>query len=108
MGDRMVIAAKIEDALTAQGITQKEFAMRMGKTQSEVSDWLSGKRNFTLDTLSDIGVELHVHLLDLSQNGYTNINKRGIEAVLSVGKRKSTAAYNTFTITDCLFTNKRN
>lgn len=60
--DRMLIAARIADALNAKGITQKKFAKMIGKSESEISEWLSGNRNFTIDTLSDIknclGIEL--------------------------------------------------
>ena len=30
----------------------------MGRTESEISDWLLGDRNFTIDTLFDIGQTL--------------------------------------------------
>ncbi|MBR1468552.1 MAG: helix-turn-helix transcriptional regulator [Prevotella sp.] len=39
-------------------MTQKEFARRMGKTESEVSVWLSGQHNFTLRTLARISAVL--------------------------------------------------
>ena len=35
----------------------------MGRTESEISDWLSGNRNFTIDTLFDIGQALSVTFL---------------------------------------------
>lgn len=52
--DRMLLASKITDALKKKSITQKRFAQMLGKRESEVSEWLSGNRNFTIDTLSDI------------------------------------------------------
>ena len=61
--DRMLIAVKIADALEAKKLSQKAFAKLMGKTESEISEWLSGNRNFTVDTLSDIGDCLGIHLL---------------------------------------------
>lgn len=62
--DRMVIACKIADALGERNISQKAFAAMMGKSESEISDWLSGTRNFTLDTLSDIEHCLGIGLID--------------------------------------------
>ena len=35
-------------------MTQKEFAKEVGKTEPEVSRWLSGTHNFTLRTLAKI------------------------------------------------------
>jgi ribosome-binding protein aMBF1 (putative translation factor) len=61
--DRMVLAAHIADALTAKGWSQKQLARKMGKRPSEVSKWLSGTHNFTIDTLSDLSQMLAVKLL---------------------------------------------
>lgn len=61
--DRMLIAVKIADALEARKLSQKAFAELMGKSESEISEWLSGNRNFTVDTLSDISDCLGIHLL---------------------------------------------
>lgn len=49
--NRMTVAAKIADAMKAKNLNQKQFAQLMGRTESEISDWLSGDRNFTIDTL---------------------------------------------------------
>ena len=60
----MLLAAKIADAMKAKGLTQKQMAEQMGKTESEISEWLSGSRNFTVDTLTDIEIFLEIRLLD--------------------------------------------
>ena len=61
--NRMLVAAKIADAMKAKNLNQKQFAKLMGRTESEISDWLSGNRNFTIDTLFDIGQALSVTFL---------------------------------------------
>lgn len=48
------IADRIEALLKKQGLKQKELAARMGKRESEVSRWLTGRHNFTTNTLADI------------------------------------------------------
>lgn len=48
------IADKIDARLKKVGMTQKEFAKKVGKTEPEVSRWLSGTHNFTLRTLAKI------------------------------------------------------
>ncbi len=61
--NRMIVAAKIADAMKAKNLNQKQFAKLMGRTESEIFDWLSGDRNFTIDTLFDIGQALGVSFL---------------------------------------------
>lgn len=48
------IADKIATRLKELGISQKDFALMVGKTQAEVSRWLSGTHNFTIRTLAKI------------------------------------------------------
>ncbi len=62
--NRMMVAAKIGNALKDKGISQKEFAKKLRKSESEVSSWLSGDRNFTIDTLTEISLALDISLLD--------------------------------------------
>lgn len=62
---RMRLAMKIADGIKAAGMTQKQFAEKMGKHPSEISKWLSGTHNFTQDTLFDISKILRIRLLDI-------------------------------------------
>lgn len=71
--NKMLLAAKIADAMKAKGLTQKQMAERMGKTESEISEWLSGNRNFTVDTLTDIEAFLEIHLIDTVSFNVLNI-----------------------------------
>ena len=48
------IADKIDAILKQKGMTQKEFAHKMGKTEAEVSRWVGGTNNFTLRTIAKI------------------------------------------------------
>lgn len=50
----MGIAASIEDILEKKGMRQKELAEKMNKKESEISKWLSGSHNFTIDTIAKI------------------------------------------------------
>ena len=54
----VAIANRIYDILEAKGLSQKDFAKMMGKTETEVSRWLSGTHNLTLATLCKISVAL--------------------------------------------------
>ncbi len=57
------VSNKIHKLLTDKGMTQKELAKKMGKTEAEVSVWLSGQHNFTLRTLARISVVLGEDLI---------------------------------------------
>ena len=60
------ISDKIAEALEKQGLTQKMLARKMGKSETEVSRWLSGTHNFTLRTLSKISNVLNVNLIEIA------------------------------------------
>lgn len=49
------IANRIADMLKARRMTQREFAARMGKKESEISRWLTGAHGFNTSTLARIG-----------------------------------------------------
>ena len=64
VASRMRLAIKIADAIEHSGMSKKEFAIRLGKQPSEISKWLSGTHNFTMDTLIDISRVLKIQLVD--------------------------------------------
>lgn len=65
--NRMMLAAKIYDVMTAKGIGKKQLAEKIGCSPSVITKWLSGKHNFTVDTLTDIQRVLGVRLLALGE-----------------------------------------
>jgi ribosome-binding protein aMBF1 (putative translation factor) len=65
---KMRIASIIADALVAKGMAKKQFAQKVGRKPSEITNrpvarWLSGTHNFTLDTLTDIEQVLNIKLI---------------------------------------------
>ena len=56
------LARRIRDAREDAGMTQAELAARMGRTQTAVSYWESGKRQPGLDDLIDVSVALSKHV----------------------------------------------
>lgn len=89
--DRMLVANKIADALNAKGISQKKFAEMTGRSESEVSEWLSGDRNFTIDTLSDIQKYLGIDLLNTSSMRTSPVSKEASR--MKVAKRRTPVVY---------------
>lgn len=57
------IAEHIHYVLEERGMSQKDLAEVLGKKESEISKWLSGKHNFTLKSISKIESALGIDLL---------------------------------------------
>ena len=55
----------IAEKISEQGMSQKTFAKKIGKTEAEVSRWLSGTHNFTLRTISKISTVLGVNMIQV-------------------------------------------
>ncbi len=64
---RMLLSARIDDALKAKKWTQKQLADSMGKRPSEVTKWLSGNHNFTLKSIFQIEKNLGVTLITIAE-----------------------------------------
>ena len=98
--DRMLVAIKIADTLKAKGISQKKFAKITGRSESEVSEWLSGDRNFTIDTLSDIKKYLGLDLLNISIMRTSPVSKDASR--MKVAKKRTPVLYD---MSDILISN---
>jgi transcriptional regulator with XRE-family HTH domain len=68
----MRIAYKIGKFLDDNSMTQRDFAELMNKKDSEISRWLSGKHNFTLETIAKIETTLKIQLLEVPMEMATN------------------------------------
>ena len=96
----MLVAVKIADTLKAKGISQKKFAKITGRSESEVSEWLSGDRNFTIDTLSDIKKYLGLDLLNISIMRTSPVSKDASR--MKVAKKRTPVLYD---MSDILISN---
>jgi len=66
---KMLLAVKIADAMKTKNWNNKRLMKEMGKTnQSEITRWLSGTQNFTVETLIDLERVLDIKLLQLQDN----------------------------------------
>lgn len=66
------IASYIYNILRTYNISQKEFAQKIGKSESEISKWLSGNHNFTLKTIAKIESILNYDLIKIPFFEYIN------------------------------------
>ena len=48
------IVDRIHEILVEKGLKQKDLAMLLGKKEAEISKWMRGTHNFTIDTLVTI------------------------------------------------------
>ena len=62
----VAIDNRIYDILEAKGMSQKDFARLMGKTETEVSRWLSGTHNLTMATICKISVALNADVVKVA------------------------------------------
>ena len=58
------IAIKVLDALKAQGLTQKDFAERMGVSPQQINKITSGQENLTLETITNLELLLGIQIIN--------------------------------------------
>jgi transcriptional regulator with XRE-family HTH domain len=71
---RMLLAARIDDAIKAKGWKQKDLAKALKKSPSEISKWLSGTHNLTSDSIFDLERVLGIRIINL-ENKQDNVIK---------------------------------
>ena len=64
------IAERIVEVLKEKSMTQRDLAQKLGKRESEISKWLTGRHNFTISTLSHIGSALGSDIITVSRAKY--------------------------------------
>ncbi len=59
-------ADRIEQILQKRGMTHRDLANLLGKRESEISRWMSGKHNFTITTIADIEFALKESIIEFT------------------------------------------
>ena len=62
------IVDRIHEILLAKGLKQKDLALMLGKSEAEISRWMRGTHNFTIDTLITIEQALGSPILKVVGN----------------------------------------
>ncbi len=62
-----LIVNRIHEILTNKGYKQKDLAEKLGKKESEISRWMRGTHNFTIETLSSIETALGEPILEIAR-----------------------------------------
>ena len=61
------IAFEILERLDQLRWKQKDLAGKMGVSPQQVSKWVKGRENFTIETLVNLGEVLHISLIEVKQ-----------------------------------------
>ena len=61
------IANLVYEILEEKGMSQKDLAHALGKTETEVSRWLSGTHNLTVATISKISIALGQDIIQIAR-----------------------------------------
>ena len=59
------IVNRIHEILVEKGLKQKDLALLLGKKEAEISKWMRGTHNFTIDTLVTIERALQAPILQV-------------------------------------------
>ncbi len=65
---RMQVSARIEDLLEEKGWTKSKFAEKVNKHPSEITRWVSGTHNFSLETLTEIAIAFGIGTPELFES----------------------------------------
>ena len=53
--------------MASKGLTQKDLATKLGKSEAEISKWMRGTHNFTISTIKKIEVALDCEILSVKK-----------------------------------------
>ena len=59
------IANHVFSLLEEKGMSQKDLAKKMGKSETEVSRWLSGMHNMTIGTIAKLAIALEDDIIEI-------------------------------------------
>lgn len=59
------IVDRIHDILVEKNLKQKDLAQLLNKSEAEISKWMRGTHNFTIDTLISIELALDAPILNV-------------------------------------------
>jgi len=64
---KYLLAKYIKEKIQTARLRSNEFAGRVNKRPSEITKWLSGNHNFTIETLFEIEEHLGITIINLSE-----------------------------------------
>lgn len=61
------IADRIHGILISRGLAQKDLAIKLGKSEAEISKWMRGTHNFTISTIKKIEIALDCDIMSIKK-----------------------------------------
>ena len=61
------IAERIIEILKKNNLTQRDLARKLHKRESDISKWLTGRHNFTMQTIAKVETALGCKLINIAQ-----------------------------------------
>jgi transcriptional regulator with XRE-family HTH domain len=96
------VVKALEQAAQKKGVTRKQIAEATGRKPSQVSMWLSGPSNWTLDTVSDllraVGAEMDYEVIFDEDRVKSNIYNSSSLPALNTKYTTATSSTNTVTV----------
>lgn len=68
------IVDRIHCILVDKGLKQKDLAEMLGKKESEISKWMRGTHNFTIETISSIEAALGEPIITVFNASASNLS----------------------------------
>ena len=72
------VSKRLFDIMEKQGLTQRKLAKILGKSETEISRWMQGTHNFTLQTIQKIELTLGVKILQVVGHDSDNIEYKDV------------------------------
>lgn len=94
------IVNRIFDVLEDKKLTQRDFSRLMGKNEAEISRWMQGTHNFTINTIRKIEKALGTSIFEVvkKQNVYSLIKPNENFHIILSCKRKAYLRQNSLNI----------
>ena len=65
------VANRIHEILESKGMTQRQFADRLGKKESEISKWMRGTHNFTFNSIAKLECVLGESIIQIAASQHS-------------------------------------
>jgi transcriptional regulator with XRE-family HTH domain len=86
--NKMELSARIEGLMISKGWTKSQFAEKVDKKPSEITKWLSGTQNLTIDTLTEIAQSFGIPLSALFGSREIQVVYKTPEIIVHAPSRK--------------------
>ncbi|MDF2456212.1 MAG: DNA-binding helix-turn-helix protein [Cytophagaceae bacterium] len=95
----LAIAMQIIELMDGKGLMQKDLAEQLGKSEAEISKWLSGFHNFTINTIVKIETALDARIITTPKEVKESIKESINDSIVSELNKKNRINFKVLTDT---------